>query len=132
MDLVHFCTVFPATGLTLEVLLIDAEECRVDRVPSRWKGKPYKTVDIRLIECIESFSLTTVDDLIDRLPIANLPQPFDTAQLATALDRPRWFAQKVAYCLRSMDGIKSAGKKGNSQLYQMASHRPRKSKPRVA
>jgi hypothetical protein len=117
MDLVHFATVFPKKRLTLEVVLIDAEETRIDCVPRRRRGKTYKTVDICLIEVGEAISLETRADLLARLPIDQLPSPFDTSHLASALSKPRWFAQKVAYCLRTMKAIHSAGKRGNAQLY---------------
>jgi hypothetical protein len=126
MDLVHFATVFPHAGLTLEVLLIDAEETRIDRTPKRHRGKAYKTLDIRLVEVGQTISFSTVHQLMSELPLDELPSPFDTAQLAQAISKPRWFAQKVAYCLRTMGGFTMAGKRGNSQLYQIKKACPRR------
>ena len=62
MDLVHFSTVFPRPRLTLEAILIEAEELRVDRTPKRRRGKPYKTLDLRLIEAGQSIQLRTIND----------------------------------------------------------------------
>ena len=65
-------------------------------------------------------------DLLALLPVNDLPQPFDTAHLAAAMGRPRWFAQKVGYCLRQTGIARLAGKRGNSQLYRLsARHRRR-------
>jgi hypothetical protein len=124
-DLVHFASVFPRKGLTLEAVLIDAEEIRADRIPKRRRGKNYTSLDIQLTEVGNRVALTTIDDLLSRLPLQQLDNPFDTAQLAQAISRPRWLAQKVAYCLREMGGISLTGKKGNSQLYSISKKRTR-------
>ncbi len=126
MDLVHFATVFPRKRLTLEILLIEAEELRVDRVPKRKRSKPYQTVDIRLIDVGPSIHLQTTNDLLSRLPLDQLPSPFDTQQLAEALNRPRWFAQKVAYCLRTMGCLKSLERRKSGHHYQLSTKRLKK------
>lgn len=129
-DLVHFCSVFPKKRLTLEMLLIDAEEIRVDRAAKRWRRKNYRCLDTGLLEVRESVLLRTRADMLRLLPMEHLPSPFDTAELAAAMQRPRWFAQKVAYCLRKTGAAKIAGKSGNSQLYRLL--KPPKSKRKVA
>lgn len=130
LDLVHFGTVFPHPKLTLEVVLIEAEETRIDRaVPTRRRGKRYSTLEQSLV-CIESrFEFAKLGDLLALLPLQALPQPFDTAELAAAMSKPRWFAQKVAYCLRQAGAAKLVGKRGNSQLYQTKKQR---SKAKIA
>ena len=127
LDLVHFGTVFPHSKLTLEVVLIEAEEIRIDRLKPtrRRRAKRYKTLEQSLV-CIEnSFQFTKFSDLLALLPIQDLPQPFDTADLATAMGKPRWFAQKVAYCLRQAGAATLVGKRGNSQLYATKKTRSR-------
>ncbi len=123
LDLVHFATVFPRRRLTLEIVLIEAEEIRLDRQRPTRRGKKHRTLDQQLVEVLESIELRTKRDLLAQLPIQALPSPFDTAELAAALARPRWFAQKVAYCLRHTGAVKSAGKRGHSQLYQLPAAR---------
>ncbi len=118
LDLVHFVTVFPRKNLTLEIVLIEAEETRIDRQRPTRRGKRFVTLDQRLVAVQDSLELRSARDLLDQLPIAHLPTPFDTAELAAAMQRPRWFAQKVAYCLRHTGAAKLAGKRGNSQLYR--------------
>ncbi|RMF39338.1 MAG: hypothetical protein D6753_13980 [Planctomycetota bacterium] len=117
LELVHFCTVFPRPRLVLDVVLVEAEELREDRRRPTRRGKKYRTVDQRLVDVVDHVELTTHQDLIDLLPIHALPAPFDTAELAAALQRPRWFAQKVAYCLRTCGAAELAGKRRNSLLY---------------
>jgi hypothetical protein len=49
-----------------------------------------------------------------------LSGPFSTRELAEGIEQPRWFAQKMAYCLRHMGAIEVVGKKGNSLLYSVS------------
>lgn len=120
LDLVHFSTVFPMRGLTLEIVLIEAEEWRVDRKQVTRRGRRYRQVDQRLVAVHDSVELRSTSDLLAHLPLTALPTDFDTAELAAALDRPRWFAQKVAYCLRQTGAAQLCGKRGRSQLYRAA------------
>ncbi len=124
--LVHFSTVFPQKRLTLEVVLIEAEEVRMDRkLVKRRRGKRYITIDQRLTTVLASVELKTLKDLLKLLPLASLPPIFDTAELALAIERPRWFAQKVGYCLRKTGAAELAGKRGNAQLYRILNPRRR-------
>lgn len=119
MDLVHFCTVFPRKRLTLEVVMIEAEETRIDRPPRRRRSKPYKTLDIRLTRVGDSIEFQSIRDLMAQLPIERLPSTFDTSELARVLDRPRWFAQKVAYSLRTMGAIETVSRRRNARQYRI-------------
>jgi len=124
-DLVHFANVFPMKRLTLEFVLIEAQETRIDKKNRRRRAKQYVSLDQQLISVGQSIEFSTARDLLALIPIDQLPQTFDTAHLSTALSRPRWFAQKVSYCLRETGCIKIAGKRGNSQLYRLVSPRRR-------
>jgi hypothetical protein len=119
VDLVHFSAVFPRKRLSLEVLFIEAEEVRVDRLAKRARRKPYRTLDLRLVGIRSSIVLKTTNDLLERLPMNQLPSHFDTSDLATALGKPRWLAQKVAYCLRTMGAIESVQRKKNGHRYRI-------------
>lgn len=120
LDLVHFASVFPMKRLTLEFVLIEAEETRIDRdPPPRRRGKKYIALDQSLVQVLDSVQFCTTGQLLGSVPFHALPNPFDTAELAAALQRPRWFAQKVAYCLRHTGATRLAGKRGNSQLYRI-------------
>lgn len=118
-DLVHFSTIFPRDRLTLEIVLIESEEIRVDRKVTGWRKKKYKCLDQKLVQVQQRVELRSNADLLSQLPMEHLPMPFDTAELAAAMHRPRWFAQKVAYCLRKTGATQMAGKRGNSQLYRV-------------
>ena len=63
--------------------------------------------------------LSTNSDLLAIVP-NNLPEPFDTAMLATSMSIPRGLAQQIAYCCRHTGAIEQVGKRGNNRLYRRA------------
>ncbi len=116
-ELLHFTRVFPHKNLVLEVPLIDVEETRIPRA-KRWRrAKPYKTLEQKVLTIGESLWLTTHRDL---LSLADVPDEitFDTAGLAAWIEKPRWFAQQVAYVLSRCGAVTEVGKRGNTRLYQ--------------
>lgn len=131
-DLVHFSSVFPRRRLVLELVLVETEELRLDRERPTRRGKRYKTIDQRLVGVEASTELTSKSDLVRLLPYLAIPKVFDTSQLAKAIGRPRWFAQKVAYCLRETGAAKIAGKDGNSLQYSLMNVRPKQRKKPAA
>lgn len=128
-ELIYFTRVFPHRNLVLEVPLIHIEEWSYPTPPSKKRRrrppKKYTVEDQRLVELVETHEFRTSQDLTNLLP-GDLPQPFDTAELAKAMETKRWIAQKIAYCMKHMKAIKTAGKKGNAILYRLPSKRCRK------
>lgn len=135
-ELIYFTHVFPHPNLVLEVPLISIEEWTYPTPPSKKRRrrppKKYTVEDQRLVEILETYEFRKSSDLAKVLPKRKLPQPFDTAQLAEALDTKRWIAQKVAYCLRHMKAIKEVGKKGNAILYRLPLKKKKRRSKRVA
>jgi len=131
LDLVYFAKVFPHPRLTLEVILVDVEEHRIPKLKHRFRRKNYTTLEQTLLAMHERREIRTAHELWSLLPATAMPQVFDTAELARQIQRPRWFAQKVAYCLRHAAAITPVGKSGNSQLYSCVAPRSRR-KPRRA
>jgi hypothetical protein len=74
------------------------------------------TDERRLLEVVDRHLFEGPTDALAVLP-EGLEEPFTTADLAEAMDGPRWLAQKMAYCLRKMGGIVQIGKRGRSKLY---------------
>ena len=118
MELVHFTDLFPHPRLTLELALVDMEEDRMPKLKHRFRRKNYESLEQTLVELRETVQLRKSSDLWKILPKVRLPKTFDTAELGRQIERPRWFAQKVAYCLRNSQAIEIVGKQGNSQLYR--------------
>lgn len=117
LDLVHFCGVFPHPRLTLEIVLVEIEERRVGRQARRWKGKDYRVLDRTLLSVQDRWRLRKAGDLRRWLP-ASLPREFTTEELALATGLPRWWAQKIAYCLRETGAVQTRGKRARAWLYR--------------
>ncbi|HIQ21842.1 MAG TPA: hypothetical protein EYH34_11490 [Planctomycetes bacterium] len=120
-DLVYFIRVFPHRRLRLDVPLVDIEEWRYPGHGRRrrWRARDQVTEDQKLIRvhCVHRFQ-TAAD--VGRLIPRGLPEPFHTGHLAECLSVERWVAQRIAYCLRKIGAVQTAGKKGNAWLYQFA------------
>lgn len=96
-ELVAFPSLLSHPHFVLEVALVQQEEVR-RRASIRRRGG-WTLVERRLVAVLDTVELASPASLLGLLP-AGLPDPFTTAELATALGRPRGLAQKVAYCLR--------------------------------
>lgn len=101
---------------SLEVLFIREEEIRCHDGKGSRRRKGASIVDRCLIEVISRRLYANPSEFLSLIP-PDLPEPFSTRDLAESIDRPRWLAQKMAYCLRQMGIIEVAGKNRNSLLY---------------
>ena len=81
-----------------------------------WRRRGWLTHERRLLAVVDRRLFEAPADMSALLP-PGLPEPFTTADLAGALGRGRWLAQKMAYCLREMGVIEPTGKRGNAILY---------------
>lgn len=103
----------------LEVVLISEEEVRVFDPTRVRRRNGWRVVNRRLVEVLERHRFSSGADLL-RLAPGALPEVFTTADLATAMDRPRWLAQKLAFCLRESQVVEICGKEGNALCYRRA------------
>ncbi len=117
-ELVSVADLVPRATFEVEAVLIQEEEIRRKHTRGRWRRRGWGTHDRRLLDVLERARFASVEDYRRRLP-ERLPHPFTTADLAKGLDRPRWMAQKIAYCLRKMAAVETVGKRGNALLYEM-------------
>lgn len=115
-ELVRLPTFLTSANTSLDILLIEEEETRRFDAQRAWRRRGWVTQERRLLRVVESRLWQTPADCLTLLP-ANLPTPFTTADLAVALEQPRWLAQKMVYCLRAMELIMPIGKQGNAVLY---------------
>lgn len=145
-SLLHFTQVFPHPRMTLEVPLLDIIETRVPEKKRRVRAKQYRVLDQTIVSVHDELVFEGIDDLWRMVSMQptfdpkisiqqqiSIQQPvskrtkrkretlivFDTAILAQWLDRPRWFAQQVAYVLDRCGVTSEVGKLGNSKLYQL-------------
>lgn len=112
-DFLGLARLFPHPNLSVECLAVAIDEIRVPR--KRWPG--HTIVDRSLREIRETIRLDVAADLWTLLP-DGLEDPFTTVDLATHLDCPMAFAQKVAYGLRHTGAAMSCDKRGNRVVYR--------------
>ena len=116
-ELVSFPELLDNPNFTLEVALVREEEVRqTDRTVRRRWGRDWRVSDRRLVEVVDTLTLTCPVDCGQFRPAA-LAQPFMTSDLARALKQPPWLAQKMAYCLRRMGALEAVGKQGRAITY---------------
>jgi len=118
-ELVSFPDLLRCPNFSIEIVRIQAEEVqRYDRRHRRRRGG-WVIVERRLLGVLERHVIATPADLWSLISW-ELPEPFQTLHLARVLNRPRWFAQKVAYCLRESGASTAIGKVGNALVYSRA------------
>lgn len=106
-------------NFSLDIPLIAEEEFWMDDGRGSWRRQRWSIYDRHLLQVFQTVSLVTPADFAALLP-ADLPEVFDTQDLAQAIRLPRRAAQKTAYCLREMAAIQVAGKRGRAVLYRRA------------
>jgi hypothetical protein len=117
-ELINLRSLLGDPNFAIDVVLIHEEELRRPRRSrKRRRSKDWEVHERRLVEVIDSVSLHNPADYLAFVPRA-LGEPFTTADLARAIDRPRWMARKIAYVLREMGVLVAVGKAGNAILYK--------------
>ncbi len=106
-------------NFSLEVLFIHEEEVRQHDPARGWRKHHWVTRERRLLDVVGRRLFETPADVAATIP-GPMPEPFTTAELARALERPRWLAQQMAYCLRKMGAIEQVGWRRKSILYVRA------------
>lgn len=119
MELIRIPSLLAHPNLSIEVVLTREEQLREFDGKRGWRRKGWLISERRLVEIVDSTRLETPDDLLGLLP-GTLPEQFHTSDLAKLIGHPRWFAQKVAYCLKHTGVITPIGKQGNAIIYAPA------------
>ena len=119
-ELVYFAKLVSHANLTMEFVMVDIVERRFPgHGKRRWRrDSDFQVDDLELVEVIERICVREVTDLLQLLPHLELPDEFDTQELATAIGKRRHIARRVAYSLREAGAIKEIGKRGNAKLYR--------------
>ncbi|HEY3289699.1 MAG TPA: hypothetical protein VGK87_06190 [Anaerolineae bacterium] len=121
MELVSVAALLHDSRLVLEVAFIKEEEiwsmAKTHRRTSRWRAG-WARHDRKLIEVIEQRVFASPRDFINLLP-SSLPDQFTNHELAHALGRPRYLAERMTYSLRQMGVLEVNGKRGRSLLFQV-------------
>ncbi len=117
-DLVFLTAIFPHESLTIELPVLFVEELRRSDRSGRRRSKPFRIEDRKLLEILGLYRLRTAQDLLNLFPLP-LPQQFDTQILAEALCVPRWFAQRIAYCLRRCGATEKESRQRTGIRYRL-------------
>jgi hypothetical protein len=117
VELVSFPKLIADPHFSLQVVLIQEEELRRHEKGRRWRRRGWVTEERRLLQVVDDRLFENTADLAGLIPPA-LADLFTTKDLAQAMKKPRWLAQKMAYCLREMGAIEQVGKRGRSYLYR--------------
>jgi len=124
-ELVYIPHLLDHENLVLDIVLTDEEEVRAEDGKGGRRRGGWGGVGRRLIDVRETHHLTSMADLFEAFPGA-LPGQFTTADIATALAKPRRLAQQAAYCLRAAGLIRISGKAGNALIYERCPRLPQR------
>jgi hypothetical protein len=118
-ELVSFPELLAHPNMEIDLLLTNQDEIRRHTPDQAWRRKGWIVVERHLLDVLGSVLLQGTTDVTALMP-DGLPDPFTTAELAERLGRPRRAGQQMAYCLLKADLLSTAGKRGNSILYAVA------------
>ena len=118
-ELVYFAKLVSHNNLTMEFVMVDIVERRYPgHGKRRWKrDSDCQVDDLELMDVVERICVREAGDLLQLLPGFQLPDVFDTQELAAVIGKRRHIARRVAYSLREAGAIKEVGKRGNAKVY---------------
>lgn len=125
----HLCQVFEELvrlpelvnhpNFSLEIPFIREEEIRCRDGKGSKHRKKVSLKDRKLLEVVSTHIFTNPQDFLMFLP-EQLPVPFSNRDLEAATQWPLFRCRQVTYCLRKMEALDLAGKKGNELLYAIS------------
>ena len=121
LELIYVPKIWQSPNLSLEVLLIDAEEILIDDGKGSWRRKYWSIYDKRLITINAREIFRKPTDFL-RLLSNKLPDEFTTNNIAETSRLTLNIARKMAYTLRKMGVIEEIGKRGRATLYNKSEY----------
>lgn len=123
VDVFGKLTAFPSLlthpNLTVEVLLLGEDHIRAAG-PVTVRRRTHDPGARHLRDVLARIELHGAEDIVRALP--PLPaHPFSTRDLASILRCSTTLAQQTAYCLRAINAIEAAGKRGRTPLHRRTS-----------
>jgi hypothetical protein len=127
--LVAFPSLLSHPNLTVEVLLLREDHVRA-AAPVTSGHRRRDPGERRLVDVLDRVEITGPEDLLRVLP--ELPsRPFSTRELAALLGCGTVLAQRAAYCLRTLELIEPAGRRGVTPLHRRSPLSVRPRRPRA-
>ncbi|MFX1379681.1 MAG: hypothetical protein ACFFA4_11390 [Promethearchaeota archaeon] len=115
-ELVRIPKMISHPNFTIEIILVQIEEIREKSDRESWRRKSWRIYDKKLLKVIESKKFNNPIDFLYFIP-KNIDIPFTNNELAKLIKRPLSLAQKLSYCLRKMEVLKTIGKNGNTLIF---------------
>lgn len=101
-EMVSLPTMLDHPNLTLDVVLVAVDKIQEADPRARRGRGGFRTVDRRLREVKKRHRFSTVEDLLQLIPVEQLPKEFTTADIAEVSGVNREVARKIAYCFRPL------------------------------
>jgi hypothetical protein len=118
--LVSFPSLLAHPNFTLEVALCAEDHVRAPEAGRSRSGRRRRDPgQRRLTEVLDRVELAGPHDAAALLPDALRAAPFTTRELGAALGCRLVLAQRVAYCLRALDVLADAGRRGPAPLHRV-------------
>ena len=118
-ELVSIPTLLDHPNLEIDVVLVAVHKIQVEDPRARRGRGGHRTIDRTLQDVLGQHRFTGRADLAALLPV-DLPDPFTTADLARGAGIGRDAAQKMAYCLRSLDLLTVESRSRDGYRYRRA------------
>ena len=115
-ELVSFPELLAHENFELELVATREDEIRTWAKRPRRRKFEWVVAERRLVGVLAMRLVTRPEDLLELLP-RGLPEAFDTAELASAWQKPRGFAQQATYCLRKAGALAEVDRRGNARVY---------------
>jgi hypothetical protein len=117
-ELLYISDLISNPNLIIEVILIQAEEIRVNDGLGSWKRKGWSIHDRKLLRILDHKIFSSPKQFLDFIP-DKLKIPFSNQNLANTLKIPIKLARKMTYSLRKMNLLKVDGKVGKAYLFNL-------------
>jgi hypothetical protein len=124
-ELVSLASLLPHEHITLEIVLVDVTEERVDDGRGSWRRKGVRIAGRRLDRVLSRHEFRTRADYAALLP-DSIGEEFSNADLVEALGLPYRVVQPITSCLRKMgvltvEGVRTSERGGRIHVYARSS-----------
>jgi hypothetical protein len=115
--LVAFPWLLSHPNLTVEILLLREDHIRAP-APIAARRRMRDPGERRLVDVLDRVEIPRPEEVLKLLPVLP-PEPFSTRELASLLGCRMLLAQRTAYCLRMIELIEPAGRRGRTPLHRV-------------
>ena len=119
-ELIYISDLISNFNLIIEVILIQAEEIRVNDGKGGWRRNGWSIYDRKLIRILDHKIFSNPEQFLIFIP-SELKKPFTNQTLSNCLNITINLARMMTYSLRKMNLLNVVGKLGNSYLFNLNS-----------